>query len=197
VQEGGRRGLRWGGRGRRASFSRPFLSLLTAPRPPVAGAIIFIDEIDAIGTKRSGGDQEGSKEVQRTMLELLNQLDGFTSNDKIKVIAATNRPETLDPALLRSGRLDRKIELPLPDETSRTRILQIHSRKMSCDKADVNFEELARATDDFNGAMLKAVCVEAGMIALRRDARVIRHEDFVEGIVAVQMKKRAAQRYYV
>jgi 26S proteasome regulatory subunit T5 len=175
------------------------LTRLSLPHsPPLSpGAIIFIDEIDAIGTKRSGGDGEGSKEVQRTMLELLNQLDGFTSNDKIKVIAATNRPETLDPALLRSGRLDRKIELPLPDETSRARILQIHSRKMACDMADINFEELARATDSYNGAMLKAVCVEAGMIALRRDARIIRHEDFVEGIVAVTMKKRAAQRYYV
>ena len=131
------------------------------------------------------------------MLELLNQLDGFTTNDKIKVIAATNRPETLDPALLRSGRLDRKIELPLPDELSRARIMQIHSRKMSCDMADINFEELARATGEFNGAMLKAVCVEAGMIALRRDARIIRHEDYVQAIIEVQMKKRAAQRYYV
>lgn len=96
------------------------------------GAIIFIDEIDAIGTKR-GGEGEGSREVQRTMLELLNQLDGFSSNDKVKVIAATNRPDTLDPALLRSGRLDRKIELPLPDEKSRMRIMQIHCRKMNVD----------------------------------------------------------------
>jgi len=180
-----------------ACYPPPYTKLTSHLHPlRAAGAIIFIDEIDAVGTKRSG-DGEGSKEVQRTMLELLNQLDGFSSNDKIKVIAATNRPETLDPALLRSGRLDRKIELPLPDESSRVRILQIHSRKMTCDKGDCNFEELARATDDFNGAMLKAVCVEAGMIALRRDAKIIRHEDFVEGIVAVQMKKRAAQRYYV
>jgi 26S proteasome regulatory subunit T5 len=190
------------------------------------GAIIFIDEIDAIGTKR-GGEGEGSREVQRTMLELLNQLDGFSSNDKVKVIAATNRPDTLDPALLRSGRLDRKIELPLPDEKSRMRIMQIHSRKMNVDMegessiegiaivivadsffhsicfllafflfTDVNFEELARSTEDFNGAMLKAVCVEAGMIALRREATIIKHEDFVEGIQAVQMKKKQEQNYY-
>ena len=161
------------------------------------GAIIFIDEIDAVGSKRADNDEGGSREVQRTMLELLNQLDGFSSENKIKVIAATNRPENLDPALLRSGRLDRKIELPHPDELSRVRILQIHSRKMSVDRASVNFEELARATEDFNGAMLKAVCVEAGMFALRRDAAVIVHEDFVEGIVNVQMKKKAAQNYYV
>jgi 26S proteasome regulatory subunit T5 len=84
-----------------------------------APAIIFIDELDAIGTKRFAGDGNGDREVQRTMLELLNQLDGFTPNDDIKVIAATNRPDTLDPALLRSGRLDRKIEFPLPNEESR------------------------------------------------------------------------------
>ena len=161
------------------------------------GAIIFIDEIDAIGTKRGGGDGEGSREVQRTMLELLNQLDGFSTNDKVRVIAATNRPDTLDPALLRSGRLDRKIELPLPDEKSRMRIMQIHSRKMTVDMAEVNFDELARSTEDFNGAMLKAVCVEAGMIALRREGVIIKHEDFVEGIQAVQMKRKMEVQYYV
>jgi 26S proteasome regulatory subunit T5 len=161
------------------------------------GAIIFIDEIDAIGTKRFDSEQSGDREVQRTMLELLNQLDGFSSDNKIKVIAATNRPDTLDPALLRSGRLDRKIELPLPDEKSRARIMAIHSRKMNVDMNDVNFEELARSTDDFNGAMLKAVCVEAGMLALRRDATIITHEDFVEGIQAVQMKKKSDLQYYL
>merc|ERR1712086_206425 len=116
------------------------------------GAIIFIDELDAIGTKRFGGEQSGDREVQRTMLELLSQLDGFSSNDNIKVIAATSRPDILDPALLRSGRLDRKIELPHPNEEARARILQIHSRKMNVNKDDVNYEELARSTPDFNGA---------------------------------------------
>merc|ERR1711908_13133 len=123
-----------------------------------------------------GGENE-SREVHRTMLELLNQLDGFTQNDDIKVIAATNRPDILDPALLRSGRLDRKIEMPLPPESARGRILEIHSRKMSVNKEDVNFEELARMTEDFNGAQLKAVCVEAGMLALRRESDTISHED--------------------
>lgn len=181
------------------------------------------------------------------MLELLNQLDGFSTETTIKVIAATNRPDTLDPALLRSGRLDRKIELPHPTEDARARIMEIHSRKMNVDKESactahdawprlpsvhpfihssvrpsihppgrflharspppppppshallpgVNFEELARSTEDFNGAMLKAVCVEAGMLALRRDATMIKHEDFVEGIAQVQMKKKSSLQYY-
>jgi 26S proteasome regulatory subunit T5 len=160
------------------------------------GAIIFIDELDAIGTKRFGGDQSGDREVQRTMLELLNQLDGFSSNEKIKVIAATNRPDVLDPALLRSGRLDRKIELPHPTEDARGRIMQIHSRKMNVNTEDVNFEELARCTEDFNGAQLKAVCVEAGMIALRNEQTEIKHEDFMEGITQVQAKKKASLEYY-
>lgn len=94
------------------------------------------------------------------MLELLNQLDGFQPNSDIKVIAATNRVDILDPALLRSGRLDRKIEFPHPNEEARARIMQIHSRKMNVSK-DVNYEELARCTDDFNGAQCKAVCIEA------------------------------------
>jgi len=159
------------------------------------GAIIFIDELDAIGTKR-GGDENGSREVQRTMLELLNQLDGFTKETNVKVIAATNRPDILDPALLRSGRLDRKIELPHPTEDARARIMQIHSRKMNVNTDDVNFEELARCTEDFNGAMLKAVCVEAGMIALRRKSDELCHEDYMEGVSQVQQKKKANLQYY-
>ncbi|KAI3940951.1 hypothetical protein MKX01_011678 [Papaver californicum] len=157
--------------------------------------IIFIDEIDAIGTKRFDSDANGDREVQRTMLELLNQLDGFSSSDQIKVIAATNRTDVLDPALMRSGRLDRKIEFPHPTEEARARIMEIHSRKMNV-HPDVNFEELARSTDDFNGAQLKAVCVEAGMLALRRDATEVIHEDFNEGIIQVQAKKKGSLNYY-
>ncbi|GMI65599.1 regulatory particle triple-A ATPase 5A [Hibiscus trionum] len=157
--------------------------------------IIFIDEIDAIGTKRFDSEVSGDREVQRTMLELLNQLDGFSSDERIKVIAATNRADILDPALMRSGRLDRKIEFPHPTEEARARILQIHSRKMNI-HPDVNFEELARSTDDFNGAQLKAVCVEAGMVALGRDATEVNHEDFNEGIIQVEAKKKASLNYY-
>jgi len=160
-----------------------------------APAIIFIDELDAIGTKRFDSDKSGDREVQRTMLELLNQLDGFSSDERIKVIAATNRIDILDPALLRSGRLDRKIEFPLPGETARARILEIHSRKMTIGP-DVNFEELARSTDEFNGAQLKAVCVEAGMIALREGATKLGHEHFISGIAEVQSKKKNDLMYF-
>ncbi|KAH8872141.1 26S proteasome regulatory subunit 6A [Schistosoma japonicum] len=160
-----------------------------------APAIIFIDELDAIGTKRFNSEKAGDREVQRTMLELLNQLDGFQPNHDIKVIAATNRVDILDPALLRSGRVDRKIEFPAPNEEARARIMQIHSRKMNVDK-DVNFEELARCTDDFNGAQCKAVCVEAGMIALRRGASEVTHEDYMDAILEVQAKKRTNLNYY-
>lgn len=154
-----------------------------------APSIIFIDELDAVGTKRFDSEKSGDREVQRTMLELLNQLDGFASDDRIKVLAATNRVDVLDPALLRSGRLDRKIEFPLPNEEARAQILKIHSRKMKVDP-NVNWGELARSTDEFGGAMLKAVCVEAGMIALRMGKNKISHEHYVDAIAEVQAKKK-------
>lgn len=160
-----------------------------------APCIIFIDELDAIGTKRFNSEKSGDREVQRTMLELLNQLDGFSSDDRIKVIAATNRIDILDPALLRSGRLDRKIEFPVPNEAARARIMQIHSRKMNV-SSNVNFEELARSCDEFNGAQCKAICVEAGMIALRRNGSELSHEDFMEGIQEVQAKKKTSLQYF-
>ena len=161
-----------------------------------APTIVFIDEIDAVGLKRSGGDGHGSQEVQRTMLELLNQLDGFSSNENVKVIAATNRADVLDPALLRSGRLDRKIEFPMPNEEGRAKILEIHSRNMHYNNKLINFKEFARMTDDFNGAMLKAVCVEAGMIALRRGGSEVTHNEYVEGINQVKAKKKKQLYYY-
>lgn len=156
-----------------------------------APSIIFIDELDAVGTKRFDSEKSGDREVQRTMLELLNQLDGFASDDRIKVLAATNRVDVLDPALLRSGRLDRKIEFPLPNEEARAQILRIHSRKMTVDEG-VNWPELARSTDEFGGAQLKAVCVEAGMIALRSGQSKISHEHYVDAIAEVQAKKKVS-----
>ena len=157
--------------------------------------IIFIDEIDAIGTKRVASDKTGDREVQRTMLELLNQLDGFTSHDNVKIIAATNRVDILDPALLRSGRLDRKIEFPLPNSEGRKRILQIHSRRMNIDPL-VNFDEISRSTEGFNGAQCKAVCVEAGMAALKKDKTQISQNDFMDGILEVLSRKKSKLIYF-
>ena len=160
-----------------------------------APSIIFIDELDAVGTKRFDSEKSGDREVQRTMLELLNQLDGFASDDRIKVLAATNRVDVLDPALLRSGRLDRKIEFTLPNEEARAQILRLHSRCMTVAPA-VNYAELARSTDEFGGAQLKAVCVEAGMIALRTGHNRISHEHYVDAIAEVQAKKKDAVNFY-
>eukprot|EP00957_Ditylum_brightwellii_P062459 4740621-Ditylum_brightwellii.AAC.1 len=129
------------------------------------------------------------------MLELLAQLDGFSTNENIKVIAATNRADTLDPALLRSGRLDRKIELPLPTEEARVRIFKIHSRRMNVSEG-VDFDELSRTCEDFNGAQIKTVCIEAGMLALRREGSELSHEDYVEAVAIVAMKKKGSLEYF-
>eukprot|EP00397_Hematodinium_sp_SG-2012_P018718 GEMP01019186.1.p1 GENE.GEMP01019186.1~~GEMP01019186.1.p1 ORF type:complete len:455 (+),score=119.21 GEMP01019186.1:102-1466(+) len=129
-------------------------------------SIIFIDEIDAVATKRYDSTSGGEREIQRTLLELLNQLDGFDDRGDVKVIMATNRIDTLDPALIRPGRIDRKIEFPLPDEKTKRRIFHIHTAKMTLSE-DVNVEEFVLAKDDLSGADIKAICTEAGMLALR------------------------------
>lgn len=174
-----------------AKMVRDAFALAKAKAP----TIMFIDEIDAVGTKRFDSDKAGDREVQRTMLELLNQLDGFSSNDDIKLIAATNRVDVLDPALVRSGRLDRKIEFPHPNVEGRARIMQIHSRKMNV-SPEVNFEELAHSSEEFNGAQCKAIATEAGMIALRHNTGLITHEHFMEAIMEVQAKKKVNLYYY-
>lgn len=142
-----------------------------------APSIVFIDEIDAIGTKRYDSTSGGEREIQRTLLELLNQLDGFDSKGDVKVIMATNRIETLDPALIRPGRIDRKIEFPLPDEKTRRRIFQIHTNKMTLAK-DVNLEEFITSKDDLSGADIKAICTESGLLALRERRMKVNSEDF-------------------
>merc|ERR1719348_2394518 len=139
--------------------------------------IIFMDEIDAIGTKRYDSNSGGEREIQRTMLELLNQLDGFDSRGDVKVIMATNRIETLDPALIRPGRIDRKIEFPLPDEKTKRRIFNIHTNKMTL-ADDVALDELIHAKDDLSGADIKAICTEAGLMALRERRMKVTQEDF-------------------
>ena len=127
--------------------------------------IIFIDELDAVGSKRGGGENE-SREVHRTMLELLNQLDGFETTNDIKIIMATNRIDILDDALLRPGRIDRKIEFPNPNEEARLDILKIHSRKMNLMRG-IDLKKISKGMQGASGAESKAVCSEAGMFALR------------------------------
>ncbi|KAA8494535.1 26S protease regulatory subunit 7B [Porphyridium purpureum] len=143
--------------------------------------IVFFDEIDAIGGARFDDGAGGDNEVQRTMLEIVNQLDGFDARGNIKVVMATNRPDTLDPALLRPGRLDRKIEVGLPDLEGRTQILKIHARSMNCER-DVRFELLARLCPNTTGADLRSVCTEAGMYAIRARRKTATEKDFLESI---------------
>jgi 26S proteasome regulatory subunit T2 len=126
-----------------------------------APSIVFIDEIDAVGTKRYDSTSGGEKEIQRTMLELLNQLDGFDNRGEVKVIMATNRIESLDPALLRPGRIDRKIEFPVPDVNTRRKIFAIQTARMTLAE-DVKMEELITAKENLSGADIKAICTEAG-----------------------------------
>merc|ERR1711962_505073 len=154
-----------------------------------APAIVFIDEIDAIGTKRYDSNSGGEREIQRTMLELLNQLDGFDPRGDVKVIMATNRIETLDPALIRPGRIDRKIEFPLPDEKTKRRIFQIHTSRMTL-ADDVNLEEMIMQKDDLSGADIKAVCTEAGLMALRERRMKVCNEDFKKAKENVLYRKK-------
>eukprot|EP01024_Parvocaulis_polyphysoides_P010500 TRINITY_DN13592_c1_g2_i1.p1 TRINITY_DN13592_c1_g2~~TRINITY_DN13592_c1_g2_i1.p1 ORF type:complete len:449 (-),score=100.09 TRINITY_DN13592_c1_g2_i1:77-1423(-) len=155
----------------------------------LAPSIVFIDEIDAIGTKRYDSHSSGEREIQRTMLELLNQLDGFDAVGDVKVIMATNRMESLDPALIRPGRIDRKIEFPLPDSKTKRRIFQIHTGKMSLGE-DVNIEEFVMAKDELSGADIKAVCTEAGLLALRERRMRVTHADFKKAKEKVLYKKK-------
>ena len=152
-----------------------------------APSIIFMDEIDSIGGNRIDDDSKGDSEVQRTMLELLNQLDGFEQSQSIKIIMATNRIDILDDALLRPGRIDRKIEFPNPNERARFDILKIHSRKMNLVRG-IDLFKIATLMNGASGAECKACCSEAGMFALRERRMHVTQEDF-EMAVAKVMKK--------
>lgn len=142
-----------------------------------APSIVFIDEIDAIGTKRYESTSGGEREVQRTMLELLNQLDGFDDRGDVKVIMATNKIETLDPALIRPGRIDRKILFENPDQNTKRKIFTLHTSKMSLNE-DVDLEEFIAQKDDLSGADIKAICSEAGLMALRERRMRVQMADF-------------------
>ncbi len=148
-------------------------------------AVIFIDEIDAIAAKRTESKTSGDAEVQRTMMQLLSEMDGFEERGEIRIIAATNRFDMLDRAILRPGRFDRLIEVPKPDEEGREIIFRIHTREMNV-ADDVEFAELAEETTAASGADIKAVCTEAGMFAIRDDRTEIRMDDFREAWKKVQ-----------
>ncbi|KAJ8319921.1 hypothetical protein KUTeg_001508 [Tegillarca granosa] len=159
--------------------------------------IIFFDEIDAVGGARFDDGAGGDNEVQRTMLELINQLDGFDPRGNIKVLMATNRPDTLDPALMRPGRLDRKIEFSLPELEGRSHIFKIHARSMSVEK-DIRYELLARLCPNSTGAEIRSVCTEAGMFAIRARRKLATEKDFLEAVnkvIKAYAKFSATPRY--
>ena len=143
--------------------------------------IIFMDEVDAIGGRRFSEGTSADREIQRTLMELLNQMDGFDSLGQTKVIMATNRPDTLDPALLRPGRLDRKIEIPLPNESGRLEIFKIHISSVQ-KQGEIDFEPLVKMSDGFNGADIRNVITEAGFFAIREDRDYIIQSDLLKAV---------------
>jgi proteasome regulatory subunit len=157
-------------------------------------AIIFIDEIDAVGSMRTNDGTSGSAEVQRTLMQLLAEMDGFDNRGNVRIMAATNRADMLDPALLRPGRFDRLIEIAVPDKDARLQILKIHSRHMHL--AEVNLEDIAGRTEKATGAELEAVCREAGMMAVRREAENVGMVDFIAAVQKVRNETTADNRMY-
>ncbi|KAM3718635.1 putative 26S proteasome regulatory subunit 10B [Dirofilaria immitis] len=151
--------------------------------------IVFMDEIDAIGGRRFSEGTSADREIQRTLMELLNQMDGFDSLGRVKIIMATNRPDTLDPALLRPGRLDRKIEIGLPNEQSRLEVLKIHASKIT-KHGDIDYEAIVKLSDGFSGADLRNVCTEAGLFAIRAEREYVIDEDFMKAVRKVGDAKK-------
>jgi proteasome regulatory subunit len=147
-------------------------------------SIIFIDEIDSIGAKRLDSITSGDREVQRTLVQLLAEMDGFDPRGNVRILAATNRPDILDPALLRPGRFDRIIKVPMPTAEARTEILKIHARKMNL-SPDVDLRKVGQMTDDTSGADLSAIVMEAGMFAIRGDRDIVTNEDFTQAMQKV------------
>jgi proteasome regulatory subunit len=152
-------------------------------------AIVFIDELDAIGARRMDGATSGDREVQRTLMQILAEMDGFDPRGEVKLIAATNRLDMLDPALLRPGRFDRVIEIPLPTKEARESILKIHTRGMSLD-SDVNLKLIADLAEGSSGADLKALSTEAGMYAIREERTIVYHSDFESAAAKILHKER-------
>ena len=151
--------------------------------------VIFMDEIDAIGGKRDSGASSADREIQRTLMELLNQLDGFEALGSVKVVMATNRPDILDPALLRPGRLDRKIEIPLPNDAARMDILQIHTQPIA-KQGEIDWEAVVKLAEGFNGADMRNICTEAGMMAIRAERDFVVEVDFMNAVRKIQETKK-------
>ncbi|KAK9320142.1 P-loop containing nucleoside triphosphate hydrolase protein [Lipomyces orientalis] len=151
--------------------------------------IIFMDEIDAIGGRRFSEGTSADREIQRTLMELLNQMDGFDYLGKTKVIMATNRPDTLDPALLRAGRLDRKIEIPLPNEVGRLEIFKIHAASVQ-KQGEIDYEAVVKMSDGFNGADIRNVVTESGFFAIRDDRDYIVQDDLMKAVRKVAEAKK-------
>lgn len=151
--------------------------------------IIFMDEVDAIGGRRFSEGTSADREIQRTLMELLNQMDGFDTLGQTKIIMATNRPDTLDPALLRAGRLDRKIEIPLPNEAGRLEIFKIHTAKIA-KHGEFDFEAAVKMSDGFNGADIRNVVTEAGFFAIRDDREYIIQNDIMKAVRKVADNKK-------
>jgi proteasome regulatory subunit len=167
------------------------LFMLARERAP---SIVFIDEIDAVGSTRTNDGTSGSAEVQRTLMQLLAEMDGFNNRGDVRIMAATNRVDMLDPALLRPGRFDRIIEIPLPDRDARLEILRIHSSKLHL--SGVSLETIADITEATTGAELQAICREAGMIAVRKEAEEITSEDFLKAVHKVKAEVEFDSRMY-
>ncbi|KRZ08377.1 26S protease regulatory subunit S10B -like protein B [Trichinella zimbabwensis] len=157
--------------------------------------IIFLDEIDAIGSKRSANVHSSDREVQRTMMEILSQIDGFNPLGQVKYIMATNRPDSLDSALLRPGRIDRKIEIKLPNDLARYKILQIYTKDMPIESS-ANLEPLVKITEGFNGADLKNVATEAAMFAIRQKRKIITHDDLMNSARKIAEGKKIENHFH-
>ncbi|KAI9146350.1 26S protease regulatory subunit 6B, partial [Paraphysoderma sedebokerense] len=158
-------------------------------------SIIFIDEIDAIATKRFDAQTGADREVQRILIELLTQMDGFDQAANVKVIMATNRADTLDPALLRPGRLDRKIEFPMPDRRQKRLVFQTVTAKMNLSE-EVDLEDFVSRPDKLSGAEIAAICQEAGMHAVRKNRYVILSKDIEKGYKANVKKQDTDFAFY-
>ena len=150
--------------------------------------IIFIDEIDAIGGRRFSEGSSADREIQRTLMELLNQMDGFSEINDIKIIMATNRPDVLDPALLRPGRLDRKIQIPLPNKSSLIEIFSIYFKKLK-NKGFIDLEKIIDLCKNFNGADLRNLCTEAGLFAIRDERNFVKEDDLVKAAKKISLSK--------